>query len=271
MTEPGKHDQSATVAVAVLAGERPGGSALARHFELPSSVLVPLAGRTPLEFALQAITTSTKVDGGWLLGPDPAVLQAHHQASDAVREASLAPWPTSSGPAASLLSLLEAQSHRPLLVTTADHALLSHEIIDHFVIAAEASGADVVAGLVPYARVAAAHPDSRRTLLKLRDGPFCGANLFWIGNHSGDGAVATWRRFEAHRKSPWKLARMLGLGTLARYLAGQLHSHQAAAKLSQLFGAQVAFVSLPFANAAIDVDSIADWTLAERLLSTQRH
>ncbi|MFK7913516.1 MAG: NTP transferase domain-containing protein [Pseudomonadales bacterium] len=263
--------QSACVAVAILAGERPGGSVLARHFAMPSSVLVPLAGRTPLEFALQALEASAWIDGGWLLGPNPEALEACPGAHAAVRRAGLKPWPVSSGPAASLLTLLEAQPNRPLLVTTADHALLTKDIVDHFIAAARHSNADVVAGLVPYERVAAAHPESRRTLLKLRDGPFCGANLFWLNNRNADHAVAAWRRFEAHRKAPWKMVRMLGLGTLGRYLTGQLDSHQAAARLSRLCSARVAFVSLPFANAAVDVDSIADWSLAEQLLSQQRH
>lgn len=271
MSELDDHDRQQPAAVAILAGERPGGSVLARHFAVPSSVLVPLAGRTPLEFALQAVSKSTKVSGGWLLGPDPEVLQAHPQASQAVREAGLQPWPTSTGPAASLLTLLEAQPDRPLLVTTADHALLTPDIVDYFISAAKASGADIVAGLVPYAQVAATYPGSRRTLLRLRDGPFCGANLFWLRNRTGDGAIATWRQFEAHRKSPWKMMRRLGLGTLMRYLAGRLDSHGAAARLSQLAGAGVAFVSLPFANAAVDVDSVADWGLAEQVLGAERH
>lgn len=257
---------NAPIPVAVLAGERPGGSALAQHFEQPSSVLVELAGATPLEWALTAIQESERVAGGWLLGPAPGLLQAHPRAARCAAAAHLEWQAPASGPAASLLQLRRSHAQGPLLVTTADHALLTAEIIDFFVDASSRSSADLSVGLVPYPLVAQRWPESRRTRLQFADGPYCGANLFYLSGAQADGAVTLWQTFEAQRKHPWQLARRLGLATLLRYLCRRLSRNAAAARFSALSGCEVAFIELPFARAAVDVDSLADWQLAQHEL-----
>src|SRR3989338_2229075 len=66
----------------------------------------------------------------------------------------------------------------PVLLTTADHALLRPDIVDYFCAGARAAGADVAVGLTPYELVKSAYPDPRRTAIRLRDGAVCGSNLF---------------------------------------------------------------------------------------------
>ncbi|MGI9325829.1 MAG: NTP transferase domain-containing protein [Pseudomonadales bacterium] len=256
------------IPVAVLAGERPGGSALARHFQQPSSVLVALAGATPLEWAVRALQQSEAVHRGWLLGPEQQVLQDHPSAKAAIASLGLQWRAPKSGPAQTLLSLCQSVTTRPMLVTTADHALLTAEIVDHFVSAADEHSADLVIGLVPYALVASRWPASVRTQVRLRDGVFCGANLFMLRNAQADNAIALWRSFEARRKKPWRLAQKLGYSTLLRYLLGQLSLAALGSRFSELSDCQVRFVQLPFARAAVDVDSVADWHLAESELSS---
>ncbi len=256
------------IPVAVLAGERPGGSALAHHFQQASSVLVALAGATPLEWALRALQQSKAIQGGWLLGPEQQLLQAHPGANAAIASLGLEWRAAQSGPAQTLLCLCQGITNRPILVTTADHALLTAEIVDHFVTAASTHSADLVIGLVPYRLVASRWPASARTQIRLHDGVYCGANLFMLRHAQADNAIALWRSFEARRKKPWRLAQKLGYTTLLRYLLGRLSVAALAARFSELSDCQVGFVELPFARAAVDVDSVADWQLAEQELST---
>src|SRR3546814_17985298 len=58
----------------------------------------------------------------------------------------------------------------PLLVTTADHPLLTPAMIDHFCRASAAGGADVTVGLAPEAVIGTAYPATRRTYLRFRHG-----------------------------------------------------------------------------------------------------
>lgn len=259
------HDRVRLPAI-VLAGERPGGNALARAHGLPSSVLVPVAGTPCVTRVLHALRASRAIDGGLLVGPDEAI--AH---GEPVFQELLAPgdfrWlAPDAGPSASALRASAALHHYPVLLTAADHALLDAGIIDRFVTAALASRADFVVGLVPWPTVRARFPTTRRTLLRFADGAWCGANLFLLRTHAGRAALEFWRRLEADRKRPWRMASRIGLVFLARYLTRSMRLSTALAHLSARAGCEVAHVNLDSARAAVDVDSSADLALAEEVL-----
>lgn len=262
----------APVPVIVLAGERPGGSALAAHFQAASSVLVPLAGASPLAWTLRALRATTCVESGWLLASE--ALQTHlategGELTEAVHALQLKLLQPATGPAASAAAALARSDDRPMLLTAADHALLRSNTVEQFIDRGRKVAADLIVGLVPYEPVAAAFPGSKRTRLRFREGDYCGSNLFLINSHRGDLAIAAWARFEALRKQPFRLAARLGFGTLARYLAGQLTRKSAAERFTALTGARVAFVDIEDPRAAVDVDSVTDWALADRLLSAE--
>jgi len=259
-----------TLRVVVLAGERPGGNALARAMRVPAGILVDVAGKTPVERVFMALRASTRVSGGLLCGPLPSII-----ADSALLQALLAPgdihWMApASGPAASMVAALQQLDSWPALVTTADHALLTGATIDRFVDLALTQPADLVVGLVPYACVIAAFPDTQRTVLQFSDGGFCGSNLFCVRTEHGLKAALFWRQVESLRKRPWKVARHLGYFTLLRYLLGRLSSADAFALLSRKAGCRVGYVPLDVARAAVDVDSVGDRELAECILLGDR-
>ncbi|MEE4462085.1 MobA-like NTP transferase domain containing protein, partial [Azotobacter chroococcum] len=77
-----------------------------------------------------------------------------------------------------------------------------------------------------------------------------------------------WRQVEQERKRPWRvIAGALGPLATLRYLLGRLTLEQALAQLSRKLGVKIGAVVLPFAEAAIDVDSRADLDLVERILA----
>jgi GTP:adenosylcobinamide-phosphate guanylyltransferase len=259
----------ATFRAVVLAGERPGGSALSRAAGVEAGVLVPVAGIAAVERVLDALDASPRVDDCLLCGPDPAIAGA----SDVIRRLTsrdrvgwLAP---ADGPAASALAGLASLNSYPMLVTAGDHALLSPAILEEFLAGVEGRTEDAIVGLVPYEAVRTAFPESRRTVLKFSDGGYCGSNLFAFLRAEGLGAVRFWRQVESDRKRPWRVARRLGLWTLLRYLAGRCTVAEAFRMLSEKSGCAVDFVRIENPAAAVDVDSVEDWRLAERILRTR--
>ena len=60
----------------------------------------------------------------------------------------------------------------------------------------------------------------------------------------------------------------IGLPTLAGYLTRRLALGVAVDRISALAGCRVGYVEVSEARAAVDVDSLADHTLAEQILST---
>lgn len=256
-----------TFTAVVMAGERPGGSALSRALNVPAGVLVPVAGRPALLRVLAALRSSRGIEPGLVCGPAPAVLAATPGLEAAIAEHGFRWLVPAAGPAASAMAAMAKLDRWPLLVTTGDHALLTPAMIEDFCAQAALARADAVVGLVPYPRVAAAYPESRRTRLRFADGERCGSNLFAFRGPRALAAAAFWQRVEADRKRPWRIARRLGLPLLLRYLLGRCSLADALATLSRRAGCTIGAVELDFPDAAVDVDSVEDWRLAERILT----
>src|SRR4051794_9074553 len=85
----------------------------------------------------------------------------------------------------------------PLLVTTADHALLDTATVDEF--CAGAAGADIAVGLVERSTLMQRFPNAERTWLKFRGGAYAGANLFVLGSPKAASAIQLWRSVEQDR------------------------------------------------------------------------
>lgn len=253
----------------VLAGERPGGNALARALGLPAGVLAPLAGRPCLAHVLDALRAASNVDGALLAGPAPAVFDADPTLQTLLGADDVEWLAPAVGPAASALAAAQHAGHWPLLLTSGDHGLLDAATVDAFCSAARAAaarGIDLAVGLVPHTLVSAAFPESRRTVLRFAGGAYCGSNLFALLTPAARAGLAFWQAVENDRKRPWKIARHLGAGTLLRYVSGRLSVDAVCEVLSRRAGCRVGWLAVESARAAVDVDSEDDWRLADRVL-----
>jgi GTP:adenosylcobinamide-phosphate guanylyltransferase len=264
-------EQSAEFRTVILAGERPGGSALSHAFNISASVMVPVAGKPSLAWVIQAIEDSQRADGGVIAGPSADVVANSEELKDLLQNPGFEWLKPATGPAASTLSALGKLDHFPALLTSGDHALLTCEIVDDFCDQVLSKAADpnydLVIGFVPYELVQAAWPESKRTVLKFSNGQFCGSNLIAILNPEGRKALAFWSQTEADRKHPWRIARRFGPIALLRYLFRRLTLEDALRYLSSAAGCRIGQVQVNFARAAVDVDSIEDQTLAEKIMS----
>lgn len=253
----------------VLAGSREEGDPVAEAANAPCKAVVDVAGTPMLLRVVDALSRAASVGPVIVAGlPDAALeipgiragLARHHAARVAGGES----------PSATVAKVIaEVPRSRPVLVTTADHALLEPGIVDAFAAGAGKCRADVAIGLVRAAVVFAAAPDTQRTVTRLSDGGFCGTNLFALLTPEGRDAVGFWGQMERRRKRPVQMMRTLGVTTLLRYVTRRLSLGDALARLSELSGARIAPVLLPFGIAAIDVDKPADLELARRLASAQ--
>jgi len=254
----------------VLAGERPGGSALSRELGLAASVLVDVAGKPALARVIEALEASQMVDGGLLCGPAENVFRDNDEFRQILSGTSFQWKSPATGPSASALAALEQLDRFPVLLTAGDHALLYPDLVDYFCREALKLDVDVVVGLAPYTLVREAFPGSKRTVLKFNNGQYCGTNLFAILNREGKAGPAFWQSLEADRKRPWRMARRLGIGLVIRHLFGRLSLEFALDSLARSMGCRVGYVRIEVARAAVDVDSIADRDLAEKILKNDQ-
>ena len=254
----------------VLAGERPGVSALIRALGLRASVLVDVAGKPALQRVLEALRAAQSVDGGLICGPEVAVVRSTPGFDTILQDTGFDWLSPETGPSASAIKAIGHLQHYPVLLTTGDHALLTPALVDDFCQRALVAGGDIVTGLTPYASVKAAFPESRRTVQKYSDGAYCGTNLIAVMNSAGLAALEFWLQVEAWRKQPWKIARYLGPGFLLAYLLRRVSLRQALRRFSALCGCTANYVPIDSPRAAVDVDSVADRDLAEKILMAEQ-
>lgn len=241
----------------ILAGSRPGApDPVAAYAGVPHKALIVLGGETLLARVAAAVCAggATRV---LVSANDPAVLaEAARLGLEVVAPAA--------GPSGSVAAGLAAVG-APLLVTTADHALLEGEWVRRFVADVPAD-ADVAVLLARRETIEAAAPGTRRTYLRFADGAWSGCNLFQLATPAAARAIGLWREVEADRKRPWRIVGRLGPGLLVRYLLGRLTLAKAVAHLGRRAGVRAATVASPFGLAAVDVDKPADLELVRGIV-----
>ena len=155
----------------------------------------------------------------------------------------------------------------PVFVTTADHALMSGQMADYFCSRARVTGCDVVAGVALYEQVAEAYPQSRRTVIRLKDGPYCGCNMYAFLTPRSRGAADYWRKVEKQRKKTLRVIGTLGWVAVLRYLTGRLTLAESLKRISHRMALKAGAVVMPFPEAAVDVDTVSDLRLVEAIIA----
>jgi GTP:adenosylcobinamide-phosphate guanylyltransferase len=266
---------SIEITAIVLAGERPGGDALATSFGVAAKAMIPVGG-VPMVTRVVAVLENhadiarvTVVAGNALSSVREDVEPACRTIAETVRALSSVREdvePACRTIAETVRALVEGGQF-PVLITTADHALLDAAMIESFIVGAR--GRDLAVGVVEQKILLAAYPTSKRTWLRFRGGAYSGANLFWIGSAKVAPVLDVWAAVEQRRKRGRALLSAFGpivlLGTALRLLTIQ----GALERVGKRFGLSAGAVVLPQAEACIDVDSVADHALVEAILTAR--
>ena len=244
----------------VLAGSRPGTDPFAERHGVDLKALIPVGG---VAMVTRPVTALLQSEG---IGRVIVLAQQADRIRSVLPDNERLSVNSSAGTiAATLDSILSDPATRyPLLVTTADHALLDPAMIADF--CAKAEGADLAIGLVERSKLMARLPATQRTWLRFRGGAYSGANLFAFGSARGAKAVALWKSVEQDRKKGWRMIAALGPAVLLGAVLRLRSLDQTLASVSKRIGISVRKVELSDPLAAVDVDKDADHALVTEIL-----
>jgi GTP:adenosylcobinamide-phosphate guanylyltransferase len=249
----------------LLAGQRPGEDDFPARYGVSAKALIPIGGEAMLGRVARTLLASPSVGRILVLAQQPDALLTGGLAWMG-EEPRIGAAQSGSGISTSIGAVAgSAAAPFPLLVTTADHALLTVEMVETFL--AGAAGADVSFALVERSLVERVHPETKRTWLRLGDGDYSGANLFALASPGSREALAFWSRVEQDRKKALRLISYFGPWLLVRALTRTISLDGALARIGRRMGLSLKAVRLPFPEAAIDVDKPDDVELAERILA----
>lgn len=255
-----------TLTALVLAGTRGGGDPLAAYAGVSHKALIEVGGRTMIERVVAAVAALPEVARIVVAIERPELLRDLAALQPPACAKPITTMATASGPSATVAAALAALG-TPLLVTTADHALLQTSWLSEFLTGCPAD-ADVVVALGRRAAVEAAAPHTRRTWLRFADGDYSGCNLFLMARPAAVGAARLWCEMERDRKAPLRMMRRLGWTMALRYRLGRLTLAAAMSRLGEMAGgARLAVVELSDGRAAIDVDKPEDLDLVRQMVA----
>jgi GTP:adenosylcobinamide-phosphate guanylyltransferase len=249
-----------TYTAIVLAGSRPGKDALAERFGTDLKALIPIAGEPMVRRPVRALLASDQVAKVIVLSqaPDRIAAALPNDARIECRE-------SQGSIAETMLGLLgDPATAWPLLVTTADHALLDSAMVDEF--CGAAGGADIAIGVVERGALLRRLPDTVRTWVKFRGGAYTGANLFALRSPAVRPAIELWRSVEQDRKKAWRIVSLLGPSVMLTVALRLVSLDEVLVRLSVRLGLTVKAAQLSNALAGVDVDKPEDHALVEAIL-----
>jgi CTP:molybdopterin cytidylyltransferase MocA len=251
----------------VLAADRAPNDPVASKTGVACKAFAPIGGKPMIIRVLDALTASNAVKSIILCGPPKALLPQCPELQQRIENGQVIWIENQNSPSRSAeqgLKLVDPATR--VLLTTADHALLTPEIVRYFLQASIATDCDTTVGVIQHETIKTTFPNSRRTVIRLRDGGFCGCNLFAF-NRRGRELVTFWQHAEDQRKRPWRLVSLiLGWKAVISYLFGSLTLAQALRTISTKTGVHVQAITLPFPQAGIDIDKVDDLLLVESFL-----
>ncbi len=254
----------------VLAGDRKPGDPVAEAAGVSCKSLIPVGGRPMVLRVLDALEAAQEIGPVVLCGPHRAAIDQEEELRARIDSARVRWVESKATPSSSTFQVLKSlPDDIPVLVTTADHALLSGRMSDYFCREARSSGCDLVVGLASYQSVKAAYPHTRRTAIHLRDDAYCSCNLFaFLTPHARD-VAHFWRRVESQRKKTLRVISAFGWLAVLSYLLRRPSLEQGLELISQRLGLRAGAVLMPFPDAAVDVDTVSDWKLVESILANR--
>lgn len=245
----------------ILAGQRPGIDPVASAFGETYKALVKVAGTPMLTRVAATLLRVPAVGRVVVLGQEPEAL-----APILPRDDRIAVMKSGRGISDSVQAIAGTiDAPWPVLVTTADHPLLTVEMVTQFI--GGATGSDVAVGMVERQTMLARYPDNKRTWRHFRGGAYSGANLFALTSSRSRAALDLWAEAEGDRKKQFGLLVHFGLPLALRALTRTITLEDGLAKAGRRLALSARPVILDQAEAAIDVDKPSDHALVERILA----
>ena len=140
------------------------------------------------------------------------------------------------------------------LVASGDIPLLTSDMVEWFVATCRQSEHDVYYSVVPKAVMETAFPTSKRSYIRFREGPHCGGDLFMVRLAAAHRSESLVRAALDRRKSAWRQALLMGVGTLLKLAVGRLSLPDAERVATRIFQVRGRAVVAPYAAIGMDVD-----------------
>jgi molybdopterin-guanine dinucleotide biosynthesis protein A len=216
-----------------------------------SKALIDIAGKPMIQWVLDALGNSKKVDNVIVIGLTPrsgltCKKPLHYISNQGRMLANIV-----SGINKSIE--LNKKSEYVLLVSS-DIPALKGEMVDWLVDTAMQTRDELYYGVCPKEVMEARYPTSHRTYTKLKNMEVCGADINITHINQVTQHLDTWEQLIGNRKSPLRQAAVIGLGIAFKYLTGQFTLEGLVQSVCERIGIKGRAIIWSHAEPCMDVD-----------------
>jgi GTP:adenosylcobinamide-phosphate guanylyltransferase len=141
-----------------------------------------------------------------------------------------------------------------VLVVSSDIPAIKPEMVDWLIATCMETKDDLYYGVCPRDVMEARFPDSKRTYTHLKDMDVCGADMNITHVRMATEHLDMWESLIGTRKSPLKLASLIGFGTLFALFTRRLTLNDAVRRVCERIGIKGRAIVWPYAEPCMDVD-----------------
>jgi GTP:adenosylcobinamide-phosphate guanylyltransferase len=216
-----------------------------------SKAMLDIAGKPMIQWVLDALSASKKVDNVIIIGLSEKAgvicsKPTHYVSNQGRMLANIV---------AGVEKSLELNPKTEyVVVVSSDIPALTSEMVDWLVEQMESDPSDLYYGVIPREVMDQRYPNSRRTWTHLKGMDVCGADINASHVRMATEHLETWEALIGSRKSPLRQASIIGFGTLFLLLLRQLTLEDAVRRVCESIGIKGKAIVWPWAEAGMDVD-----------------
>lgn len=216
-----------------------------------SKALIDVAGKPMVQWVLDALGNSTKVDNVILIGVSPkseltCTKPVHYISNQGRMLANIV---------AGVNKAIELNKKSEyVLIVSSDIPGVKGEMVDWLVDTAMQTKDDLYYGVCPREVMEARYPESHRTYTKLKDIQVCGADMNIIHVSMATTHLDTWEQLIGNRKSPLRSAAVIGFDILFKMFTRQIAMQDLVEQASRRLGIKGRAIVWSQAEPCMDVD-----------------
>lgn len=260
-----------TYTALVLAAQRPGViDPLAAKGGVSHKCLIDMDGTPMIERVLNSLKESNHVGNILISIDDDQALLVLDSIKQDIADGRVRLVESRDNLYSSVANALNGVREFPVVICTADNALQTSEMIDHFCEEFSQTNADAGVSVTPAELIWSKYPDGQRRPYTLKDGKFSNCNLYGIRSQECLVAAKPFEGGGQFAKSAKRILQAFGLTNLLLYKYGRLTLPGVFHRISKRLGIVIKPVIMPFAEAPIDVDNERTERIALRILEARR-
>ncbi|MCL5037635.1 MAG: nucleotidyltransferase family protein [Chloroflexi bacterium] len=222
--------------------------------------LLPLSGKPLLEYPLSSLCMVPEIERVGVV-IDESLMPPEL--------AGMADWtaPEGTNIIKSIASgMSKVESEMPVLIAACDLPLLSNKMVEEFIEAARARNLEMAYSYVSEKDSESKFPGFSHTYVNLKEGRCCGGGLFLFSKSAFNKIGDLVHRLMEARKSPMKMAGIIGFKTLMKLLFGGLNIAALENWASDLIGAKAGAIQSPYAEVAFNIDKLEQYEYARNVM-----